>query len=170
MMPHMSGPELAEKLASKRPGMKVLCMSGYTDDSVFRHGGVDPILRLAYCEPRSLWKISPGGGRRCCTAVSSASQTSSAVIRSRRLQPTTFREKRSMITARYIQPWRVRRYVMSLTQTVFGRAAPKRCSSKFGATGSAWFESVVALYLRRLLGGQGNQGPSRLGLRDARLS
>ena len=38
VMPQMSGPELAKRLASVRPDMKVLCMSGYTDDSIVRHG------------------------------------------------------------------------------------------------------------------------------------
>jgi CheY-like chemotaxis protein len=38
VMPQMSGPELAKRLAQARPGMKVLCMSGYTDDSIVRHG------------------------------------------------------------------------------------------------------------------------------------
>jgi signal transduction histidine kinase/CheY-like chemotaxis protein len=38
VMPQMSGPELAKRLASTRPEMKVLCMSGYTDDSIVRHG------------------------------------------------------------------------------------------------------------------------------------
>jgi PAS domain S-box-containing protein len=38
VMPKMSGPELAKRLASARPAMKVLCMSGYTDDSIVRHG------------------------------------------------------------------------------------------------------------------------------------
>jgi two-component system cell cycle sensor histidine kinase/response regulator CckA len=37
-MPTMSGPELAKRLAATRPVMKVLCMSGYTDDSIVRHG------------------------------------------------------------------------------------------------------------------------------------
>jgi len=38
VMPQMSGPELAKRLAQPRPEMKVLCMSGYTDDSIVRHG------------------------------------------------------------------------------------------------------------------------------------
>jgi two-component system cell cycle sensor histidine kinase/response regulator CckA len=38
VMPNMSGTELARLAAIVRPGIKVLCMSGYTDDSVFRHG------------------------------------------------------------------------------------------------------------------------------------
>lgn len=38
VMPGMSGSELAKKLASLRPGMKVLFMSGYTTDAVVRHG------------------------------------------------------------------------------------------------------------------------------------
>ena len=38
VMPHLSGAELAKRIALTRPGTKVLCMSGYTDDSVVRHG------------------------------------------------------------------------------------------------------------------------------------
>jgi DNA-binding NtrC family response regulator len=41
VMPQMSGPALAKRLASVRPGTKVLCMSGYTDDSIVRHGVLD---------------------------------------------------------------------------------------------------------------------------------
>jgi two-component system cell cycle sensor histidine kinase/response regulator CckA len=37
VMPQMSGPELAARLAPMRPHMKVLLMSGYTDDTATRH-------------------------------------------------------------------------------------------------------------------------------------
>ncbi len=44
VMPQMSGPALADRLASARPGMKVICMSGYTDDTIVRHGALDSAI------------------------------------------------------------------------------------------------------------------------------
>ena len=44
VMPQMSGAELARRLAVERPAMKMLCMSGYTDDAILRHGLVDSAL------------------------------------------------------------------------------------------------------------------------------
>jgi CheY-like chemotaxis protein len=38
VMPGMSGRELGEKLAEERPALKVIFMSGYTDEAVVRHG------------------------------------------------------------------------------------------------------------------------------------
>ena len=38
VMPQMSGPELAKNLVMTRPETRVLFMSGYTDDSIVRHG------------------------------------------------------------------------------------------------------------------------------------
>jgi PAS domain S-box-containing protein len=46
VMPQMSGRELSEKLAQYRPEMKVLYMSGYTDDAIVRHGLLDEKLHF----------------------------------------------------------------------------------------------------------------------------
>lgn len=44
VMPMMSGTQLARRLAEIRPSMKVLCMSGFTDDVVLHHGLIDSKL------------------------------------------------------------------------------------------------------------------------------
>jgi CheY-like chemotaxis protein len=41
VMPQMGGRELAEKLKSKLPGIKLLFTSGYTDDAIVRHGIIE---------------------------------------------------------------------------------------------------------------------------------
>ncbi len=41
VMPGLSGPELATLLLQVRPEMRVLYMSGYTDDAIVRHGVLD---------------------------------------------------------------------------------------------------------------------------------
>jgi DNA-binding NtrC family response regulator len=48
VLPKMSGPALARRLALSRPDMRVLCMSGYTDDAAVRHGVID--AELAYLQ------------------------------------------------------------------------------------------------------------------------
>jgi FixJ family two-component response regulator len=40
-MPGLSGRELGERMSDIRPGIKVLYMSGYTDQSAFRNGILD---------------------------------------------------------------------------------------------------------------------------------
>lgn len=42
VMPQISGRELAERLSRVRPKLKVLFMSGYTDDEVLKHGAFQP--------------------------------------------------------------------------------------------------------------------------------
>lgn len=39
-MPGISGRVLAEQMAPRRPELKVLFISGYTNDTVIRHGGL----------------------------------------------------------------------------------------------------------------------------------
>jgi CheY-like chemotaxis protein len=41
VMPNMSGKELAQKLAEFKPEIKVLYMSGYTEDTIVHHGVLD---------------------------------------------------------------------------------------------------------------------------------
>jgi two-component system cell cycle sensor histidine kinase/response regulator CckA len=38
VMPEMSGRDLANRLLALKPGLKVLFMSGYTDDAIAHHG------------------------------------------------------------------------------------------------------------------------------------
>jgi PAS domain S-box-containing protein len=46
VMPQMSGRQLAEELTRIRPQLKVLYMSGYTDDAIVRHGLLDASLNF----------------------------------------------------------------------------------------------------------------------------
>jgi CheY-like chemotaxis protein len=42
VMPGASGPELTRQLTDRRPGLKVIYMSGYTEDAIVHHGVLNP--------------------------------------------------------------------------------------------------------------------------------
>ena len=48
VMPKMSGSEMAKRMAILRPGLRVLYMSGYTDEALGRHGVLDPSIALVH--------------------------------------------------------------------------------------------------------------------------
>jgi CheY-like chemotaxis protein len=60
VMPDMSGPELAKQLTTLRPDMKVLFLSGYTDEAILRHGIIDadvPFLQKSFTQDGLLKKV-----------------------------------------------------------------------------------------------------------------
>ena len=46
VMPQTSGPDLADRITGLRPGIRVLWMSGYTDDTIAHHGILEPGLHF----------------------------------------------------------------------------------------------------------------------------
>ncbi len=42
----MNGRQLADEVARRRPGVKVLFTSGYTEDAIVHHGRLDPGVLL----------------------------------------------------------------------------------------------------------------------------
>jgi signal transduction histidine kinase len=60
VMPGMNGPTVAEMLTKMRPAMKVVFMSGYTDDAIVRHGVMErdvPFLQKPFTPERLANKI-----------------------------------------------------------------------------------------------------------------
>jgi FixJ family two-component response regulator len=59
-MPEMGGRELADRLTQIRPDMKVLFMSGYTDNAIVHHGVLDadvPFIQKPFAPPALAQKV-----------------------------------------------------------------------------------------------------------------
>jgi len=72
IMPGMSGHELGKRLQSARPEIKVVYMSGYTDNAISHHGVLDPAVHFME-KP-----FSPEGLARKVREVLDASSTEAA--------------------------------------------------------------------------------------------
>jgi FixJ family two-component response regulator len=46
VMPELSGRQLADTLRTRFPDLKVLYMSGYTDDAIMRHGVLESSVQF----------------------------------------------------------------------------------------------------------------------------
>jgi CheY-like chemotaxis protein len=60
VMPRMSGPELAQRLAANRPQTQVLYVSGYMDEAIVRHGLIEeaaPFLPKPYSPATLLTRV-----------------------------------------------------------------------------------------------------------------
>ena len=57
VMPHMSGPELIERLKQVRKDFKVLYMTGYTDETIVNHGILEAGIELIH-KPFTIVKLS----------------------------------------------------------------------------------------------------------------
>jgi DNA-binding response OmpR family regulator len=72
VMPNVSGRELANRLEKMWPGIKVLFMSGYTDDIIVRHGVLEEgaeFIQKPFSPEELAGKVRavlgpPGGGER----------------------------------------------------------------------------------------------------------
>jgi two-component system, cell cycle sensor histidine kinase and response regulator CckA len=61
VLPGVSGPELARQLRSRWPEIKVIFVSGYTDDTMMRHGLLDadqPFLQKPFSPAALEQKVS----------------------------------------------------------------------------------------------------------------
>ena len=60
VMPRLSGRSSPSRLAPRRPAMKVLYMSGYTDDAIVRHGVIEsstPFLQKPFTPATLAMKV-----------------------------------------------------------------------------------------------------------------
>jgi len=69
IMPYMSGRALFERLLDSRPGLKVLYMSGYTNDIIAKQGLLEPGTHLL-TKPFSVDRLLDAVGKALAAGVS----------------------------------------------------------------------------------------------------
>jgi CheY-like chemotaxis protein len=71
-MPNMSGNEMARRLLARRPGLRILYMTGYSEESIFEFGvpaQTTPVLKKPFLadaldrKVREALEAHPGGER-----------------------------------------------------------------------------------------------------------
>lgn len=92
--------------------------------------------------------MSSGDGLRAVTARSRAERANAVSLFSLIDQPTTLRENKSMMTARYTQPGMVQMAVTSVTQALLGASVVKLRASRLGAIRLVCLLFVVTLKRR----------------------
>jgi YesN/AraC family two-component response regulator len=68
IMPGMNGKVLSDRLKEKRPSLKTLFISGYTDDVIIHHGIIEPGIELLM-KPFSRSALLQSIRRVICTPV-----------------------------------------------------------------------------------------------------
>ena len=90
VMPDMNGPQLADALLAVRPGIKVLCLSGYSDSGAIRHAGAE--ARFSFL-PKPFSREALAGAIRDVLGTGTSGSTSTSGTQSARKDKTMSKQR-----------------------------------------------------------------------------